>query len=111
MLKASIPDSLKVYFRLLSYALPYKKYFAVSMFGMMIFSICQPIFAKLLEYFIQTLETGTFSLLENTQWLKDSGITATYLLPVLIILMALGRGIGSFLGNYFQKCLTESLMT
>ena len=94
-------SSLQIYIRLLSYVKPYRGYFALSMVGMVIFGLAQPAFAKLIDYFIQALETGTFSLIENTPWLKDNGVSAVYLLPALMILMALGRGIGSFMGNYF----------
>ena len=105
MSKSSKASSLKIYFRLLSYVKPYWGYFILSIVGLTVFALSQPLFAKLLDYFVQALETGEISLMQQWPWLASTGITATYLVPLLLILVTLFRGIGTFVGSYFLSKL------
>ena len=92
--------SLQVYFRLLTYVKPYIGYFALSLLGLAIFALTQPAFAKLLEYFVQALEGEDVSLLQHG-WLANKGISSLWLIPGLMVIIAVVRGVGSYLGNYY----------
>ncbi|GAB3474388.1 lipid A export permease/ATP-binding protein MsbA [Azotobacter salinestris] len=86
-------SSLKVYLRLLRYVLPYTKAFALSIVGFLLFASSQPLLAEMLKYFLDGLEgAGDARLL---------GVPLLYGVPLLIVLIALYQGIGSFLGNYY----------
>ncbi|WP_419834008.1 lipid A export permease/ATP-binding protein MsbA [Endozoicomonas atrinae] len=93
--------SLQIYLRLLTYVKPYAGYFALSLLGLAIFALTQPAFAKLLEYFVQALEGEEVTLLQNWEWLSGSGISSLWLIPALMVIIAIVRGIGSYLGNYY----------
>lgn len=93
--------SLQVYLRLLTYVKRYAGYFALSLLGLAIFALTQPAFAKLLEYFVQALEGEEVTLLQNWEWLASSGISSIWLIPALMVIIAIVRGIGSYLGNYY----------
>lgn len=110
MSESSKTSSLKVYFRLLSYVKPYWGYFILSIAGLTVFALSQPLFAKLLDYFVQALETGEISLMQQWPWLANSGISATYLVPLLLILVTFFRGIGTFVGSYFLSKLSLSVI-
>ena len=79
--------SLQIYLRLLSYVKPYSGLFFLSIVGYILFAISQPAVAKLLEFFVEVLE-GSSSM-------------ALYWVPIAMLVLALFRGIGSFLGNYY----------
>ena len=110
MSESTKASSFQIYLRLLSYVKPYKAYFAISMLGMTIFALSQPAFAKLLDYFVQALDTGEIMLIQQLPWLAYTGISATYLVPMLLIFIAIFRGIGSFLGGYFMSKLSLSVV-
>ena len=93
--------SLQIYLRLLTYVKPYAGYFALSLLGLAIFALTQPAFAKLLEYFVQALEGEEVTLLQNWKWLSSSGLSSLWLIPALMVIIAIVRGIGSYLGNYY----------
>ncbi|MGB1270714.1 MAG: ABC transporter transmembrane domain-containing protein, partial [Endozoicomonas sp.] len=110
MSEPSSDGSLQIYLRLLSYVKPYSGYFALSLFGLAIFALTQPAFAKLLEYFVQALEGQPVGLLQNTSWLSDTGISDLWLIPSLMVLIAIVRGIGSYLGNYYTAKVSTSVI-
>ncbi|UUY09949.1 lipid A export permease/ATP-binding protein MsbA [Pseudomonas sp. J452] len=93
MVTAARQSSFKVYLRLLKYVLPYWGAFAVSIFGFLLFASSQPMLAHMLKLFLEGLENP-----ENATML---GISMIYGVPLLIVLIALYQGIGSFLGNYY----------
>jgi len=80
-------DSINTYLRLLSYVRAYISPFIVSVLGFMLFAWTMPAFAKLIELFIEGLEKGTDEYL--------------IYVPMLAIGIAILRGIGFYLGNYF----------
>ncbi len=84
--KAGQESGVQIYLRLLSYVRPYAGIFALSIAGYAVFAISQPAFAKLMEYFIEGLEGGSENLI--------------YLVPIGGLIIALFRGLGSYLGNY-----------
>ncbi len=80
-------NGLKIYFRLLSYVRPYVPAFLVSVVGFMLFAWTMPAFAKLIEWFVDGLQGGDEKYL--------------FYVPLLAVAIALFRGVGFYLGNYF----------
>ncbi len=101
-------SSLQVYLRLLSYIKPYMGYFFLSILGLAIVALCQPVFAKLLEYFVDALDDKQIGLVANIPWLES--INNIWLVPALMMLMAFVRGIGSFVGTYFLAKMSQSVV-
>ncbi len=86
-------SDIRVYLRLLRYVLPYWGFFALSIAGFVIFASSQPMLAHMLKYFLDGLQNpDTATLL---------GIPLIQGVPLLIVLIAVYQGMGSFLGNYF----------
>lgn len=77
-----------VYGRLLSYAKPYWKMFAVSIGGMLIYAATEPFFAAMM----QPLIDGSFVA-------KDERIVRS--MPVFLLALFLVRGIAGFVNDYF----------
>jgi subfamily B ATP-binding cassette protein MsbA len=77
----------KVYRRLLTYLVPHRILFMISVLGFLIYSATQPLFAALIDHIINTLQ-------------KDSR-EGMYYLPLLFSGLIVVRSIGAFLGNYF----------
>ena len=93
MAGSSGKSDLKVYLRLLRYALPYWGYFALSIVGFTLFASSQPMLAHMLKYFLDGLQSPDQPGL--------LGISLMYGVPLAIVLIALYQGIASFLGNYY----------
>jgi subfamily B ATP-binding cassette protein MsbA len=102
MAKTSEQSSLKIYLRLLKYVLPYWGAFAISIVGFVIFASSQPLLADMLKHFIRALE-GT----NDTKFL---GVSMVLGVPLLIVLIAIYQGIGSFLGNYYLAKVSRGLV-
>ncbi|MCG8313031.1 MAG: ATP-binding cassette domain-containing protein [Pseudomonadales bacterium] len=77
-----------MYLRLLSYLKGKIGYFALSIFGFLIFGATQPMLAKLMELVIDSIQ--------------NKNADARWLLPALALSVYLFRGIGSFIGSYFN---------
>lgn len=90
------PSSLQTYIRLLRYLKGLIFPFALSIAGFMIFAASQPALAKLMELIIDAIEK------------KDS--EARWLLPFGAVLIFLVRGIGSFLGVYYNEFVGASVV-
>lgn len=80
-------SGIRTYLRLLSYVRPYFFLFMVSVLGFALFAWTMPAFAKLIELFVDGLQ-------------GEPG-TNLYYVPALAIAIAVFRGIGFYLGNYF----------
>ncbi len=103
MTERSRPDEngLAIYLRLLGYVRPYWPFFALSILGYLIFALSQPLFPKLVDYFTTALIGGDQT--STTIWglgevTPEQLIT---LVPLGMVCIALFRGIGSFMGNYY----------
>lgn len=81
--------SKQIYQRVLKYLLPFANYFLIAFFGFTLFAISQPGFAVLMEAFVRALD-GEY-------------VDGLYLIPLGCIGIALLRGIGSYLGNYYMS--------
>jgi subfamily B ATP-binding cassette protein MsbA len=86
----------KIYRRLLTYLVPHRLLFMVSIFGFLIYSATQPLFAALIDHIINTLQ-------------KDSR-EGMYYLPLLFSGLILVRSIGAFLGNYFLAKVSTNIV-
>ncbi|MEE2730014.1 MAG: lipid A export permease/ATP-binding protein MsbA [Pseudomonadota bacterium] len=89
--KDSKPDdtsSLKLYIRLLKYLKGKTGHLTLSILGFLVFGLSQPMLAKLMEVVIESIEK------------QDTD--ARWLLPAMALGVYTFRGIGSFIGNYFN---------
>ncbi|MCJ8170308.1 lipid A export permease/ATP-binding protein MsbA [Atopomonas sediminilitoris] len=108
-------SSLTIYLRLLKYVVPYAGFFAISLFGFFIFATTQPMLGYMLKYFVDGLsnpEASFFAsapmLLEYAPWLVELKLLQA--VPLLIVLIALWQGLGSFLGNYYLSKVSLGLV-
>lgn len=95
------PSSLKIYFRLLTYVRPYWGMFALSIVGFLIFAATQPMLAGILKYFVDGLAHPDAKLFPNAPWPWLRDLSLLYAVPLLVVMIAVWQGIGSFLGNYY----------
>ncbi len=86
----------KSYQRLFSYVLPFWKAFAISVFGYLIYAATQPLFAALIQYIVDTLQTKN----------KD----AMMMLPAFLLALIIVRGIGTYLGTYFLAKVSTNVV-
>lgn len=88
-IKAEAVLSAGIFQRVLKYLLPFTNYFIIAFFGFALFALSQPAFAVLMEAFVRALD-GEY-------------VDGLYLIPLGCIGIALFRGIGSYLGNYYMS--------
>ena len=86
-MKKELSGNAKIYKRLLTYLAPHRALFIVSIFGFLIYSATQPLFAALIKNIINTLQSHSREKM--------------YLLPIWFSGLIVVRSIGAFLGNYF----------
>ena len=108
-------SSLKVYLRLLRYVVPYWGLFTVSIIGFLIFASTQPMLGYILKYFVDGLSNPDASLFSGVSWIAEGAPWLVHLkllqaVPLLIVLIAMWQGIGSFLGNYFLAKVSLGLV-
>jgi len=92
-------SSLGLYFRLLTYVRPYIGWFAVSIFGYIIFASSQPMLASILKYFVDGLANPEAATLIGVPLV--GGMQMMHAVPLLIVLIAAWQGVGSYFGSYF----------
>jgi subfamily B ATP-binding cassette protein MsbA len=114
MANSNQQSSMKVYLRLLKYVLPYSGLFAISILGFLIFASTQPMFGYILKYFVDGLANPDASFFSAVPYLKDVPflveLKLMQVVPLLIVLIALWQGVGSFLGNYFLARVSLGLV-
>lgn len=101
-------SSLKIYLRLLGYVRPYIGMFVVSIVGFLIFASTQPMLAGMLKYFVDGLSNPDAVMLPG--WPILGELRLLQAVPLLIILIAVWQGFGSFLGNYFLARVSLGLV-
>ncbi|MDB6145751.1 MAG: lipid export permease/ATP-binding protein MsbA [Pseudomonas sp.] len=99
---------MKIYFRLLTYVMPYVGIFALSILGFVIFASTQPMLAGILKYFVDGLSNPEAALFPNVPYLRDLQLLQA--VPLLIVLIAAWQGLGSYLGNYFLAKVSLGLV-
>ncbi|MDX5371545.1 MAG: lipid A export permease/ATP-binding protein MsbA [Pseudomonadaceae bacterium] len=115
MANSTQQSSLRVYLRLLKYVVPYWGLFAISILGFLIFASTQPMLGYMLKYFVDGLNNPNAGLFSEVPWLLEHAPWAAQLpllqaVPLLIVLIALWQGIGSFLGNYYLARVSMGLV-
>ncbi|TDY02943.1 lipid A export permease/ATP-binding protein MsbA [Thiohalophilus thiocyanatoxydans] len=90
-------DGYVIYRRLLRHAFPYWKVFLLAVFGMVIFSLSQGAFAKLIEPMVD----GSF---------VDKDPAMIKWIPILMIIVFAIRTIGSFLSEYGMAWIARSVI-
>lgn len=114
MANSTQQSSVKVYLRLLRYVVPYWGLFAMSLLGFLLFASTQPMLGYMLKFFVDGLNNPDASLfarvphLQEVQWLAELKLLQA--VPLLIILIALLQGVGSFLGNFFLAKVSLGLV-
>lgn len=108
-------SSLAIYLRLLGYVKPYLGLFAISILGFAIFSLSQPMLGYILKYFVDGLSNPDASLFAGAPWLLERApwlekLRLLQAVPLLIVLIAIWQGIGSFLGNYYISRVSLGLV-
>ncbi|MDV5862984.1 lipid A export permease/ATP-binding protein MsbA [Pseudomonas mendocina] len=114
MANSNRQSDLRVYLRLLRYVRPYVGFFALSILGFLIFASTQPMLGYILKYFVDGLSNPDASLFASVPYLADIPFLANMKLlqtvPLLIVLIALWQGVGSFLGNFFLAKVSLGLV-
>ncbi len=94
-------NGLAIYLRLLGYVRPYWPFFAISIFGYILFALSQPMFSQLVDYFTTAL-IGDAEVPVRIPGLGTvSSSQLVLIVPLGMIGIAVFRGLGSFLGNYY----------
>lgn len=101
-------SGVKIYFRLLGYIKPYIGMFAISIVGFLIFASTSPMLGYVLKYFVDGLANPDAVLFPDIAWLAD--VRLLQAVPLLIVLIALWQGIGSFLGNFYLAKVSLGLV-
>lgn len=115
MANSNQQSSMKVYLRLLRYVVPYWGLFTISLLGFLIFASTQPMLGYILKYFVDGLSNPDASLFAGVPWLLEHAPWLAHLkllqaVPLLIVLIALWQGVGSFLGNYYLAKVSMGLV-
>ena len=115
MANSTQQSSVKIYLRLLRYVVPYWGLFSISILGFLIFASTQPMLGYILKYFVDGLSNPEASLFAGVPWLLENAPWLAHLkllqaVPLLIVLIALWQGIGSFLGNYYLAKVSMGLV-
>ena len=105
---SSAPSSLAVYLRLLGYVKPYVGTFSISIVGYGIYASSQPMLAAMLKYFVDGLADPQKAIITGLPLLD--GLQMMQAVPLMVILIALWQGIGSYLGNYYISKVSMGLV-
>lgn len=98
----------QIYFRLLGYIKPYIGMFIISIIGFLIFASTSPMLGYVLKYFVDGLANPNAVLFPNIPWMAD--VRLLQAVPLLIVIIALWQGIGSFLGNFYLAKVSLGLV-
>ena len=101
-------SSLKVYFRLLGYLRPMIGLFAISLLGFIVFASSQPLLAGILKYFVDGLTMPSGSSFHDLPLIGR--LNLAYGVPLLLILIVVWQGIGSYFGNYYLAKVSLGLI-
>ncbi|SIS22563.1 ATP-binding cassette, subfamily B, MsbA [Aquipseudomonas alcaligenes] len=115
MANSTQQSSLKVYLRLLKYVAPYWGLFAISILGFLIFASTQPMLGYMLKFFVDGLNNPSAGLFSEVPWLIEhapwlASLPLLQAVPLLIVLIAVWQGVGSFLGNYYLARVSLGLV-
>tara|TARA_R110002073_G_scaffold25378_21_gene84246 strand:- start:1346 stop:4264 length:2919 start_codon:yes stop_codon:yes gene_type:complete len=115
MAKVKSQTDIQIYGRLLRYVTPYWGAFLLSIVGFIIYSIANVSFLQLIGYIVDSL--GGNDPLAETQaapYIREmfggDGALNRTIIPIAIVLIVFGRGIGTFIGNYFITYVGTNLV-
>ena len=132
--KHNFKQDLQLYKRLLCYVLPYKLTFALSLFGFILFAAMDVLAADLMQYLVDSMggtsgaamppgagaasaageqaKTGIIAGLLNHFFDIDpnNADQARIVIPLTIIVLALIRGIGAYIGNFYIKAVGHKVV-
>lgn len=100
--------TLTIYLRLLTYVRPYVGMFVLSIVGFLVFASAQPILAYILKYFVDGLSNPEASPFPNNPYLAHLPLLQA--VPLMIVIIAIWQGVGSYLGNYFLAKVSLGLI-
>lgn len=104
-----------IYGRLLSYVTPYWLAFLLSVVGFVLYSISNVGFMQLVAYIVDSL-SGQDPLINSgmepvlRDLFGDRGALNREVIPIAIVLIAVSRGLGTFMGNYFITLVGTNLI-
>ena len=98
----------QIYFRLLGYIKPYIGMFIISIVGFLIFATASPMQAYIMKYFVDGLANPDAALFPEIPWLADLRLLQA--VPLLIVIIAVWQGVGSFLGNFYLAKVSLGLV-
>ena len=101
-------SSVQIYLRLLSYLRPFIGTFVISLLGFVVFASSQPLLAAVLKYFVDGLTAPGGSTFHDIPMLGR--LDLAYGVPLLMILIVVWQGIGSFFGNYYLAKVSLGLI-
>ncbi|MBB2493748.1 lipid A export permease/ATP-binding protein MsbA [Aquipseudomonas ullengensis] len=111
---ASEASSMRIYLRLLGYVKPYIGMFLLSILGFLIFASTQPMLGYILKYFVDGLSNPEASFFAGIPYLSEipflAQLNLLLTIPLMIVLIALWQGLGSYLGNYFLAKVSLGLV-
>ena len=101
-------SGVQIYFRLLGYIKPYIGMFIISIVGFLIFATASPMQAYIMKYFVDGLANPDAALFPEIPWLADLRLLQA--VPLLIVIIAVWQGVGSFLGNFYLAKVSLGLV-
>jgi len=101
-------SSLRIYLRLLGYLRPMIGLFAISLLGFVVFASSQPLLAAILKYFVDGLTSPGASSFHDIPGLGK--LDLAYGVPLMLVIIVLWQGIGSFFGNYYLAQVSLGLI-
>lgn len=108
-------EDVQLYKRLLGYAWPYRGLFGISIIGFMLYAALDVLAADLMQYLIDSMggtplvntehKTGLITSFLRTYLDIDTSdsVQARIVIPTLLVLLAIMRGVGALVGNYYIK--------
>ena len=90
-----------IYLRLLTYVKPFWLWFLISIIGYAMFAYSQPLYAKMIEYFLQALQDNPSHLTVVPFLGSLTQAKLILFVPGALLSVSIFAGIGSFLGSYF----------
>ncbi len=90
------PSGLLIYKRLLTYLIPFRVRFAISIAAFFAYSLTQASFGKIIELFINAL--------------REPDERKIYFVPLLVVVIAFARGVSYFAANYAMSQVTLGII-
>jgi len=89
--------------------------FLISIFGFLIFASTQPMLGYILKFFVDGLNNPNVGLFAGVPWVQAHApwlaeLKLLQAVPLLIVLIALWQGVGSFLGNFYLAKVSMGLV-